>query len=48
MDSTQESYVKPTVEDLGDLVALTAAQQNGDALDRDFPRGTPKSSLTFS
>ena len=49
MDSeTPKSYVKPSVEDLGDLVSLTAQQHDGSVTDRDFPAGTPKGSLTFS
>ena len=41
-------YQAPKVVDLGDLVAVTAAQMNGNFLDRDFPANTPKSDLTFS
>jgi hypothetical protein len=41
-------YEAPKVVDLGDLVAITAAQTNGNYLDKDFPAGTPKSDLTFS
>ena len=50
MDSTSQhkSYTKPAVEDLGDLVELTAHQQDGNFTDQDFPAGTPKGSLTFS
>jgi hypothetical protein len=48
MESMQESYSKPTLEDLGDLVALTGQQHNGDRTDADFPAGTPRGSLTFS
>ena len=50
MDSAPqyESYTKPAVEDLGDLVELTAHQQDGNFTDQDFPAGTPKGSLTFS
>jgi hypothetical protein len=50
MDSKSQykSYTKPVVEDLGDLVELTAHQQDGNFTDQDFPAGTPKGSLTFS
>jgi hypothetical protein len=41
-------YEAPKVVDLGDLVAITAAQTNGNYLDKAFPAGTPKSDLTFS
>ena len=41
-------YESPKVIDLGDLVAITAAQTDGRFLDKDFPAGTPKDELTFS
>lgn len=41
-------YEPPQVVDYGTLVALTAAQSDGDHTDRDFPAGTPKDDLTFS
>jgi hypothetical protein len=41
-------YEAPKVVDLGDLVAITAGQVNGNFTDADFPTHTPKSDLTFS
>jgi hypothetical protein len=41
-------YVAPKIVDHGDLVELTAQQTDGDALDADFPAGTPRGELTFS
>jgi hypothetical protein len=41
-------YEPPEVVDYGTLEELTAAQQDGDVTDRDFPAGTPKTDLTFS
>jgi hypothetical protein len=41
-------YKVPRVVDYGDLKDVTAAQTNGNALDKDFPSGTPKDDLTFS
>jgi hypothetical protein len=41
-------YQGPEILDLGELQDLTAGQQDGEQLDRDFPAGTPKSDLTFS
>ena len=41
-------YQAPVVVDLGTLTELTAAQQDGDFTDRDFPVNTPKKDLTFS
>jgi hypothetical protein len=45
---TVQEYAKPTIVDYGDLNELTAGMGVGDHLDRDFPRHTPKSELTFS
>jgi hypothetical protein len=42
------TYEAPQVVDYGTLVALTAAQQNGGHLDRDFLAGTLRGDLTFS
>jgi len=42
------TYEAPKVVDYGTLVELTAAQQDGDFTDRDFPVHTPKNDLTFS
>jgi hypothetical protein len=42
------AYEAPRVVDYGTLVALTAAQSDGERTDRDFPAGTPKNDLTFS
>jgi hypothetical protein len=41
-------YQGPAVVDYGTLVELTAAQQDGEFTDRDFPVHTPKQDLTFS
>jgi hypothetical protein len=41
-------YQAPKITDLGELLEITAGQADGEALDRDFPTGTPKSDLTFS
>lgn len=41
-------YEAPVVVDYGTLVELTAAQQDGNFTDRDFPVNTPKQDLTFS
>ncbi len=38
----------PQIVDYGDLAKLTAGQASGNALDKSFPVGTPKSQLTFS
>jgi hypothetical protein len=42
------AYEAPEVVDYGRLTDITAAQQDGDTTDRDFPAGTPKGDLTFS
>jgi hypothetical protein len=42
------TYVAPQVTDYGTLVELTAAQQNGNFTDKDFPAHTPKGDITFS
>jgi hypothetical protein len=42
------NYEAPRVVDYGTLVALTAAQHDGEYTDRDFPAGTPRGDLTFS
>ena len=41
-------YQVPKVVDYGDLKDVTAANTDGNFLDRDFPAGTPKDDLTFS
>lgn len=41
-------YEKPTVSDYGTLQELTAGLKTGEALDAEFPAGTPRGSLTFS
>jgi hypothetical protein len=42
------SYEAPTVVDYGELTDITAAQQDGNFTDREFPAGTPRGDLTFS
>lgn len=42
------TYQAPQIVDHGTLVELTAAQQDGNYTDRDFPVNTPKQDLTFS
>jgi hypothetical protein len=44
----QVDYEKPAIADYGDLVELTALQQDGDFTDATFPTHTPKGDLTFS
>ena len=41
-------YEAPAVTDYGTLVELTAAQEDGNFTDKDFPVNTPKRDLTFS
>jgi hypothetical protein len=41
-------YERPTVEDYGSLVEITAGLNDGDYTDRDFPIMTPRAILTFS
>jgi hypothetical protein len=41
-------YEAPRIEDYGDLVELTAAQDDGNFTDAAFPQNTPKDDLTFS
>jgi len=48
MEAKPVEYESPDVVDYGDLVELTAAGSDGDALDADFPVNTKKSALTFS
>jgi hypothetical protein len=48
MERSQMDYQPPTIADYGTLVGLTAATQNGDYTDKDFPVHTPKKDLTFS
>jgi hypothetical protein len=48
MERSHMEYNAPAVVDYGTLVELTAAQQDGESLDRDFPVHTPKKDLTFS
>ena len=45
---TVQEYEKATIVDYGDLNELTAGMGAGNHLDRDFPRHTPRSQLTFS
>ena len=47
-ESAFTGYEKPVVADYGDLTELTAGLGVGSHLDRDFPRHTPKTQLTFS
>ena len=47
-DIEAQEYERPTIVDYGDLDDLTAGIGVGNHLDRDFPRHTPKSQLTFS
>ena len=47
MDHSSE-YQKPHVVDYGELTRVTAAMNDGDRTDRDFPAQTPKDDLTFS
>lgn len=47
-DGQKIPYEKPTVEDLGGLLELTAHNQDGNFTDASFPAGTPRGSLTFS
>jgi hypothetical protein len=42
------SYEKPAIADYGDLVELTALQQDGNFTDAAFPDHTPRGDLTFS
>lgn len=48
MEETKMRYETPVVEDLGDLVELTAANTAGTYTDASFPANTPITSLTFS
>jgi hypothetical protein len=41
-------YETPQIIDYGSLVELTAANQDGDFTDANFPVHTPKKDLTFS
>jgi hypothetical protein len=43
-----ETYEAPTFEVIGSVLELTLANGTGNTLDATFPRGTPKSALTFS
>jgi hypothetical protein len=43
-----QEYEKPVVVDYGDLRELTAAGSIGAHTDRDFPRSTPPTQITFS
>lgn len=48
MNETKLPYEVPTIEDLGDLLKLTAHNVAGPNTDATFPAGTPATSLTFS
>ncbi|WP_276207444.1 hypothetical protein [Paracoccus contaminans] len=43
-----KTYVSPALRVHGKVEALTQGASTGNALDRQFPVGTPKSQLTFS
>jgi hypothetical protein len=42
------TYEPPVVVDYGDIFEITAATQNGNNTDKQFPQNTPKDLLTFS
>jgi hypothetical protein len=42
------AYETPKIVDLGDLVELTAAFEDGNFTDADFPTNTPKDLITFT
>jgi hypothetical protein len=44
----KEPYKKPKLVVHGDVKAITQGGANGEFLDADFPRFTPKGDLTFS
>ncbi|MFB0613915.1 lasso RiPP family leader peptide-containing protein [Aurantiacibacter poecillastricola] len=44
--NTREEYVSPTLEELGTFERLTQASGCPDALDAQFPAGTPFGDLT--
>jgi len=48
MNTGTVPYESPTIEDLGSLVELTAANRVGAFTDATFPAHTPVTSLTFS
>ena len=48
MEQPRQPYERPTIEDLGDLLALTAANSVGAQTDATFPAHTAVTSLTFS
>jgi hypothetical protein len=51
MDDTKNvapEYEQPKIVDYGDLVELTAGNNDGESLDASFPIATPKRQLTFS
>ena len=47
-DQTRLPYEAPRLDDLGDLLELTAHNAAGSYTDATFPAGTPATSLTFS
>lgn len=48
LGSTDLTYEKPAIEELGSVTEITLGATTGAALDADFPRGTPFGNLTFS
>lgn len=43
-----KTYARPVLRVQGKLEAMTQGSSTGNALDKDFPVGTPFSQLTFS
>lgn len=43
-----KTYTRPVLRVQGKLEAMTHGMSTGNALDRDFPVGTPRGDLTFS
>jgi hypothetical protein len=48
MASNKKPYTQPQLTIYGEVEVLTKGHKNGDALDKDFPTGTPRGKLTFS
>lgn len=44
----KKTYEQPRVQHIGTVHELTLGSQDGDALDADFPDGTPRGDLGFS
>ncbi|MBW4615023.1 MAG: hypothetical protein KME21_17455 [Desmonostoc vinosum HA7617-LM4] len=48
MSSNKKTYIQPKLTVYGEVETLTKGTNAGETLDKDFPAGTSRGSLTFS